>query len=538
MPSSIIRNGFHVLGLSNTAEMKEILRRSNEIAQFLELDEVSEFDTDIVPANGFRTAEAGRDTLRRLQNPRLRFEDHFFWLDFKTLGPPAGAALKSGGWPGFATWLKVHGAHTLGQQRELLVSQTIALKDNANDASEVFETWKRLFDNAAFWDDLKKTYRFDGQLAASDELLSTFRSGIDGSLGDIILELALGDASSPFVRQFAEVFGAKSDRLKDALLSPALDKLKEKGQALGRIRVDEGVEISAPVLGEIRDAMRGVEEALNGLIDAGLYETSETKLARDTAALEIRRIVLDCHNYHNEFAVAHGLLTIAASIAGTDALRDQLSSELEQVGASVDNEANSTFSVEVPGTFGGGTVIFKNDAVAYSGVSIRFRDAASISYSSMTRSLNFIPYSQSYGVVKTSMTGQSININFGTTLYIGNTAKQETWAKLAGVFDKVAGPHIVERMIKRLFEENAEIDIGGVKFDSRGYSRKRTFGGIDSVTWSGDIYLPKLGAGNVIVWTTKDGKATQLTAIPMSTPNAVILPELVKACVERVLGNG
>ena len=182
---------------------------------------------------------------------------------------------------------------------------------------------------------------------------------------------------------------------------------------------------------------------------------------------------------------------------------------------------------------------FKNDTVAYNGVSIRFRDAASISYSSTTRSMNFIPYSQSYCVAMTSLTGQSIDINFGTTLYIGNSVKQDIWVKLAGVFDKVAGAaHCREDDEEALCKENAEINIGGVTFNSRGYSKKRTFGGVDSVVWSGDTYLPKLSAGNVIVWTAKDGQATQLTAIPMSTPNAVILPELVKACVERALGNG
>ena len=95
--------------------------------------------------------------------------------------------------------------------------------------------------------------------------------------------------------------------------------------------------------------MKGVESALNVLIDGGLYDSSEAKLARDAAALEMRRLVLDCHNHHNEFAVAHGLLTIAHSIAGTDALRNQLSNELKQIGEAVDNESNNTFSVESAG---------------------------------------------------------------------------------------------------------------------------------------------------------------------------------------------
>ena len=251
MPSSLIRNGFHVLGLPNSAEMKEILRRSNEIAQFLELDEVSEYDTDIVPAKDFRTAEAARDALRRLQNPRQRFEDYFFWLDFKALGEAATSSLRSNGWPGLAHLLSENGelVRSYPDRRQLLVSQTVALRFDSEGAPRLFRAWHRLLEEPAFWHDLKRTYRFDGQLTASDELIATFRAGASASLGDLVLEVASGDASSDLVRQFAEVFGAKSDSLKDALLSPALEELNVRNQALARIRVDDGVKITSEVPG-------------------------------------------------------------------------------------------------------------------------------------------------------------------------------------------------------------------------------------------------------------------------------------------------
>lgn len=535
MPSSIIRNGFHVLGLPNSAEMKEILRRSNEIAQFLELDEVSEFDTDIIVAKDFRTAETARDALRRLQNPRQRFEDLFFWLDFKRLELPANAALKADGWIGLARWLARRDGkgRSFTEQRELLVSLTIALKTNASNAMQVFRAWNQLLENSAFWDDLKSTYRFDGQLVASDELIATFRAKVVGSLGDLVLELASGDASSSLVRQFAEVFGAESDSLKEALLSPLLEELKAQDLALARIQTDEKAQITPDVLGKIRNAVKGVESALNALIDGGFYDSSEVKLARDATAIEIRRLVLDCYNHHSEFVVAHGLLNIACSIAGTDALRSQLSSEVQHASEAVESEGANTLHLKVPGTFGGGTVIFQNDTVAYNGVSIRLKDAAGLRFS--TFSLHYIiPVLQSYGVALTSVTGQSIDINFGTTLSIGNAAKRDAWAKLAGALDNLAGPHIVERLLKRMFDEDAEVSIGGIVFNRQGYSKKRLFGGVDSVAWDANPYLPKLSAGEVIVWTAN---AVQLATIPISTLNAVILPELVKACVARVLGD-
>lgn len=538
MPSSFYQNGFHVLGLSNSAEMKEILRRSNEISQLFELDEISEFDTDIIPASQFRTADAVRDSLRRLQNPRQRFEDYFFWIDFRSFGEPLASALKLDGWNGVAKALVARqSAETFLDRRQLLVSQTIALRSDPEGAADIFRSWKKLITDGAFWADLQRIYAFDGQLAASDELISTFRSSVAASLGDLIFELASSDSSSAVVQQFTETFGTTSDGLKEALLSPALKELKAKAVALSSICVDEGVQVTSELLKQIRGTLEGVESALNSLIDSGLYEESEVKLARDNTALEIRRLVLDCHNHHSEFSVAHGLLKIAHSIAGTGALKTQLSGELSRVADAVAGQQDDTVTIDVPGTFGGGTMILENESVAYNGVSIKYRDAATLSYSSTTRSVNFIPTSQSYSLSLTSLNGQSISINFGTTLYIGNAAKQSAWARMAGILDQVAGPHIVRRLVKKIFDEGGEYNIGGVVFNRHGYSKKRTFAGFDVVAWDSDTYIPKFSEGNVIIWTSKDGNAVQLAAVPMSTPNAVVLPELIKACVARVLGN-
>ena len=36
------------------------------------------------------------------------------------------------------------------------------------------------------------------------------------------------------------------------------------------------------------------------------------------------------------------------------------------------------------------------------------------------------------------------------------------------------------------------------------------------------------------VWKNKDGKGVSFAIIPMSTTNAVVLPELIKACVNAL----
>ena len=46
-------------------------------------------------------------------------------------------------------------------------------------------------------------------------------------------------------------------------------------------------------------------------------------------------------------------------------------------------------------------------------------------------------------------------------------------------------------------------------------------------------YIPKMFQGEVILWEEKEGKSTQFTSVPMSTPNAIIIPDLVQACYDN-----
>ena len=80
------------------------------------------------------------------------------------------------------------------------------------------------------------------------------------------------------------------------------------------------------------------------------------------------------------------------------------------------------------------------------------------------------------------------------------------------------------------------MQIGDIQFTREGYSRGKLFGSREHVPWTDPIYVPKFGAGNVTVWQNKNGKGVSFAAIHMSTANAVVLPELVQACV-NVLTN-
>ena len=80
MTTSLKDNAYHVLGLTGVATAKQILQRSNEIVQRLKIDDVPEYELDIAVFKNYRTEDTVKNALRRLQVPRARFREYFFWF--------------------------------------------------------------------------------------------------------------------------------------------------------------------------------------------------------------------------------------------------------------------------------------------------------------------------------------------------------------------------------------------------------------------------------------------------------------------------
>jgi len=122
-------------------------------------------------------------------------------------------------------------------------------------------------------------------------------------------------------------------------------------------------------------------------------------------------------------------------------------------------------------------------------------------------------------------------------LHIGKKAKQDVWVKLIGLSEGLIEPHIIKRMIDQIFDREEPVTIGGVEFSKQGYSRTKTKlfgkGEKETVYWTDTIYTPKFDSGMVVLWKDKDGSGHQFTTVAMSTPNAVVIPGLVQACINR-----
>ena len=540
MTTSLRGNAYHVLGLTGTATAKQILQRSNEIVQRLKIDDVPEYELDIPAFKNFRTEDGVKDALRRLQAPKTRLREYFFWFRIADdIDKNAAAHLGHKDLDrAVAIWHSASDEQSGGgfaHKRNLALALTISLLQGADPVRRTdlsLAVWASFLDSPKFWNAFAEDYKQDAELL-SEEAISEFQRNAASDLSDIYAEIQEVRGGGDFVYRFQQLFSARGKKIEENILNPVFHAIQAGIEQLEQVKLGETDDYDSAKTRQLKGPVATIQAELNKLIDVGLYEDSTTKLLRDRAATALRKVVLDIHNHHNDLDTSSKLLQFADKIAGTDSLKALLKTDLEQIQENISSERNNTLAIEIPGTLGGRTIVFKPDHVTYDGRKIYYKDATRISYHAMRQSVNFIPISQSYSFMVGSA-DQTIDISWSTTLYIGNAKKQDVWQRVAGIASHVIEPQIVENMVRRIFVDGEPVRIGGLEFTREGYSRSKTFGGREHVSWGDTIYVPKFASGKVTVWKDKNGKGVSFATVPMSTANAVVLPELIKACVNML----
>jgi len=195
-------------------------------------------------------------------------------------------------------------------------------------------------------------------------------------------------------------------------------------------------------------------------------------------------------------------------------------------------QQDDALTIEMPATmFGTQTVVFTKDYIADDKKKIFYRDATEIYYTARQLTANFICTMNTYEF-KISSVNQQIEIVVSTAFNIGNAERKDMWQKLVGIASHVIQPHIVENLTRRIFVNGESVDIYGLKLTRDGYSTgKFLFWGGDQVRWA-DACAPLTTwhAGKVIILGRRHSKDA-LWQIPVDTPNAVVLPDLMKACL-------
>ena len=315
-------------------------------------------------------------------------------------------------------------------------------------------------------------------------------------------------------------------------LGPAYDKINNSIKILDEMRISEDGVFDDNELKTLKTHIKIIQDELNKLIDLGLGDDNQTLIARERTANVVRKIGLDLHNNLDELDVAFKLSDIALNFCVTEDQKAKIIKDMHQIKNNMEHEKDNYLTIELPGRR---SVSFYQNRVEYGKTKLLYKDITKIAYYAVKKSTNGIPTSQDYTVMFGS-NSQSINFSFSTGLF--NSGKKETdsaYAKLLGISSNLIEPIIVEKLVKKVFDQKEILNIGGVEFSNIGYSRNKFWGGKEIVYWDDKVYIPSINAGYIYLFKDVKGKCKQFKDIHMLTENAVVMPEFVTQCARRYL---
>jgi len=545
MSNTLKNNAYHILGLDVSASEKDISKRSKEILNRLLADDSPEYDLDIGMFSDFRTEDSVKDALQRLQSQKKKIKEYFFWLQIAdSVDEQVLKFLKTKDYSNaIKTWQNVSdgdGTKNLLYKKNLAILYCLVLsvENNEEYLKDSLRAWGDLINSDKFWTSFSKIYRLHDEQTASEDVINDFRKHVVELLSDIYAELHQIHKNNDYVNEFQKTFSVKGEKIEKNVLAPAYQTINKAVEGLEKMEVSKDGKFDKEESEIIKKYITSVQEELNKLIDLGLYEDSQTKIMRDRAANALRSIVIDLHNNLSELEKSKRLLEIAVSLAGTDSLKNKLKSELDQIEKNVKDDAESVVVIELPGMFKTSTIVFKNNFLEYNNKRFFYKDVDSIAFHSTAtkHSVYYIPTGTTYDYSFSLISGQE-NISISLNASKDESDNKQKWVQLISLASAMIQPLIIKKIVDKIFNRGEEVKIGDVTFTKKGYYRIKwkMFGENEKlwVYWSDTIYIPKMFQGEVILWEEKEGKSAQFTSVSMSTPNAIIIPDLVQACYDN-----
>ena len=345
MASLFRDNAYNVLGLDTSASQKEINRRSKEIVNLLRIDEQSEYETDLSITKPTRTEHSVKEAVQKLSSPTKRIQEYFFWFDVHNdSGEKALKLLRSNKLDeAIEVWTEdssKESATGFVAKKNLAIINSLLLADKGQKKylTQSISNWKDLVTSDKFWAYFGKIYALNDEVGTSSNALKDFQEKVIDVLSDFYTDVSQSNKDNSFYSLFAQVFGAKGQKMQQDVLSPIYEAIHEVSEKLRTLNISEDNIISDDEVKTVKQLLKKLQDNFNKLKELGLYSDSQSKTMRDKAAEAIRTVALDMYNNLYESAKPAALLQAAEKIAGTVGTKQKLAKDVVQIRKNIANE--------------------------------------------------------------------------------------------------------------------------------------------------------------------------------------------------------
>lgn len=347
MKNTFKNNAYHILGLDSSSNESEIFKRSKEIINRIKVDDIFVSDLDIDFFEDYRTEDSVKNATQRLQASKKKIQEYFFWFQISdNIDEEAMSLIRDKDYlAAIELWINSSGGQTtksLFYKKNLAILYCLLLskEDNEEYLEKSLQLWNELVSSEKFWGSFIKVYKLHDEQTASEDHILDFKKDVTKCISDIYTELYKIHDNKDYIKDFNNIFSGQNVNAEKTLLEPAFQEINKAINELEKMDISQDNAFDDKEAKSLKSLISKVQKELNKLIDLGLYNDSQTKTMRDRAAGAIRKISIELNNDLNETAVAHGLITIADQISGTDSFKSKIQEDLRVIKNNHDYKIN------------------------------------------------------------------------------------------------------------------------------------------------------------------------------------------------------
>lgn len=327
---SLCKNSFNILGLSSSAELKELRRRSQQLLQLCKIEEAPAFDTDIGNVKNFRSENTIRTALEKVSGIQERLKEVFFWFEEYSAESRHSILLISK--RKYEDAIKNFDKKKASSVRWLKIKNlALALMFHAFEFSNLksyfraLDLWKLVYKSEEFWEFYQQYYLLHDDLGTSSFLFKEFKASVCEFILDKTVDFYHQSRNPEVIVECYCAFKKISERMDREILHPITIKIQQEIERLEKIPSSDLNELS------IRRPFKKIQKYFSHLDEFELSEYTPLTILKNDSAEKLRSIILDFYNHHDNEEVVFSFLDQISKLAISNAVSSKIERDKKQL---------------------------------------------------------------------------------------------------------------------------------------------------------------------------------------------------------------
>ncbi len=358
---NIIENNYYgILGVLPSSSNKQIVKNTKEINRYLQIDEQPKYPFDFDLYSN-RTEKQVKTASNEILNPKINIIHFFFrvFIDSEKEKKFVMNLEKNLTYDTIMDYYNKFDKNSLNVKKNTAIVLLILLtikkniekrikekqeeaykrdvflnfgKEHLKDVTSIVETsislWKTLLENEQYLNDFIKLYKFYDEIGIVEDVYKKLKENLKQELIYIYSDISSVFTNGEYIlKKYITEFNLHNTNLNLKQIDDIYREIDKQINVLKKMNISEdGIfdEQEKKVLDDFFSTMRF---ELNKLKEFGFYESSKTKILRDSIAKTVRIHSVDLFNNLQDTKAAIDLLDFCIEVAATENLKLELNKD-------------------------------------------------------------------------------------------------------------------------------------------------------------------------------------------------------------------